>query len=648
MVVREPHFVTLVTPKNRKQGAATLPSLSRTRQNSTVTTRSSSETWHGGAASWQQASQAGLQKEPVSPGLLQRSSPGSRLRNAARTVSTVRTITCAGRTLLRGQQRPQSPGCATPKTPGSPPVFATSLSDSGSPFLVKRSSSSPLPGLFRDLCDGSGCSIERVEERGITASQLRKLLGHTAKRCQREQWQQDGVRLTIRTVNLYQVVDNVIKPATRRRRCSFVELIADEAQPPLWFVSHWWGEAVCRFVLVVQQHAKDRHLPAHSPYWVCAYANNQWNLEEALLDDPEKSSFRKAVNLSVGTLSILDEASVCYKRMWCCFEIWVTLSVEHLQYDMYTVTSEGFAVGITDGIAPIDSCNGSDNEHVQKYERERLFPLQKANDAMSVRLQDAQASNGADRCYILNSIIGSPGTAACPPHEHDCYEELNTLLRARFAAAAWRNALEAGGPMDRYVASLHNSTLKQLVLDFTCSSAFTDEAAAQLAAALPESLEVFRLGLCGCVRLSNTGVKLLAAAFGNNLREVCLNLTRCEKLTDDALAALVRAIPANNICKLQLDLGSLPCITDSGLQCLAGLLCSAPLLEDLCLDMSYSVHLQDAPRILGSSLPRTLQKVRVVLVGCPWITSSDAESAIRGSLEGCDADIEVFADDTAI
>jgi len=201
--------------------------------------------------------------------------------------------------------------------------------------------------------------------------------------------------------------------------------------------------------------------------------------------------------------------------------------------------------------------------------------------------------------------------------------------------------------MDQYVVSLRNSMLKQLVLDFTCSSAFTDETAAELAAALPQSLEVFRLGLCGCVRLSNTGVKQLAAALGNNLQEVCVNLARCEQLTDVALAALVRAIPASTIRRLQLDLSSLPCITDSGLQCLAGLLCAAPLLEDVWLDMSYSVHLRNAARILGSSLPRTLQRVSVALVGCPWITGSDADNAIRGALEGCDVKIEVFADDEA-
>ena len=39
----------------------------------------------------------------------------------------------------------------------------------------------------------------------------------------------------------------IVFPATKEKRCSYVELVAPEgttAQTPMWFVSHWYGRRV--------------------------------------------------------------------------------------------------------------------------------------------------------------------------------------------------------------------------------------------------------------------------------------------------------------------------------------------------------------------------------------------------------------------
>ena len=41
-------------------------------------------------------------------------------------------------------------------------------------------------------------------------------------------------------------------------------------------------------------------------YWICAYANNQWRLDEEITQDLEQTSFYRAIKLSKGTLSVLD------------------------------------------------------------------------------------------------------------------------------------------------------------------------------------------------------------------------------------------------------------------------------------------------------------------------------------------------------
>eukprot|EP00913_Durusdinium_trenchii_P000363 g333.t1 len=107
-----------------------------------------------------------------------------------------------------------------------------------------------------------------------------ELLTQLAGRCLQHSWSdQQGRALTPEEVNLYHLVDLLVKPATAARECSFVELMAEGPQPCKWFVSHWWGEPVCDFTACLRQHSKDRNLrKATLYYWVCAYANNQWNV----------------------------------------------------------------------------------------------------------------------------------------------------------------------------------------------------------------------------------------------------------------------------------------------------------------------------------------------------------------------------------
>jgi hypothetical protein len=57
-------------------------------------------------------------------------------------------------------------------------------------------------------------------------------------------------------------------------------------------------------------------------YWICAYANNQWDLSSALTSDPGQTSFYRAIALSKGTVTVLDHRATTLKRIWCAFEIY--------------------------------------------------------------------------------------------------------------------------------------------------------------------------------------------------------------------------------------------------------------------------------------------------------------------------------------
>ena len=89
--------------------------------------------------------------------------------------------------------------------------------------------------------------------------QLRALQAHIERRCRAEKWVGSDERpLHSESVNLFDALAYVIKPATRTRKCSYVELVADGPQPPDWFVSHCWGGAVSEMLCCLEQHARDR------------------------------------------------------------------------------------------------------------------------------------------------------------------------------------------------------------------------------------------------------------------------------------------------------------------------------------------------------------------------------------------------------
>ena len=127
---------------------------------------------------------------------------------------------------------------------------------------------------------GNGCDIPQTELRGIKLKQLRKLYEHIEQRCAEGEWEvfdvkdESGntkyktIKKTPETINLYDVNQNIILPLTKERKCSFVELIATEPQPPKWFVSHWWGEPVKNFISCLSEHAQDRKLSDDTTYWV--------------------------------------------------------------------------------------------------------------------------------------------------------------------------------------------------------------------------------------------------------------------------------------------------------------------------------------------------------------------------------------------
>jgi hypothetical protein len=367
---------------------------------------------------------------------------------------------------------------------------------------------------FSELTNlGCGCSMP-VEERAITLRQLRAVWRNIERRCAAEGWTGWGDRvLTPETVTLYDVCKYVCLPVTAARECAFVELFADSPQPPRWFVSHWWGEPVKDFIACLEQHALDHCLDEHAPYWVCAYANNQWALGEAIEADPSRTSFNKALALAEGTLSVIDSHRVAFTRIWCVYELYVSFlgSKPDFKWAVYTAHAHDgrphtmyrkreharLAIGLTEGDAPDDGLAKGPPGFIKRF-RERHFPFELADAALSLVAESAQASVELDRVRILNRIVsGSATTAALdalPPAQHPRYDQLSAYVRARFAAGSLRAAIERGDePRTRFMRALRAGYMKRLSLGFADCRQFTAEVAQELVAHLPRGLEVLEI-----------------------------------------------------------------------------------------------------------------------------------------------------------
>mmetsp|Transcript_57580 Transcript_57580/g.187021 ORF Transcript_57580/g.187021 Transcript_57580/m.187021 type:complete len:1378 (+) Transcript_57580:43-4176(+) len=125
--------------------------------------------------------------------------------------------------------------------------------------------------------------------------------------------------------SMYQLNKWLIKPATCRQQCSYVELVSTNAveQRPEWFVSHWWGEPVAHFVFCLQEFSQQRQ--HRDVFWVCAYCNNQHALGGDITIDPSRSSFGRAFAKTRGAVVVLDKDATPFQRTWCAFEMAVAI-----------------------------------------------------------------------------------------------------------------------------------------------------------------------------------------------------------------------------------------------------------------------------------------------------------------------------------
>jgi hypothetical protein len=373
---------------------------------------------------------------------------------------------------------------------------------------------------------------------------------------------------------LYSLVEHFIKPKTKWRKCSMVELVADGPQPPRVFVSHAWGESVKDFITCLEQFVEDHgdnDYDDDTPFWVCAYANNQHNIDGELSGDVASSPFVRALFVADGMVTIVDKEGAVFTRAWCAYELY-TATVRRgadFFHDIYTAGTlkNGYgvvvnAVGLVSGFAKSD-----DGLSGLKALREYPFPKPLIEAALRFDLLTSEASMEEDKAAI-EADVG------------DRVAVVNATVRAFVGAALLPNLLE-GEDLPRLGALLAELRASALpTLSFRSSAAggwfwgckaAPASASRQLGEALPDTLsdlrvhgigagavggiaariasgQLLHLELRSC-RLGNASARELGAALGTGGAQLLLLKLWCawlgpQQLMSGAWQPRARAHPA--------------------------------------------------------------------------------------------------------
>lgn len=402
--------------------------------------------------------------------------------------------------------------------------------------------------------------IPKLEERAITVPQLRSVLKYCQEVCHhwfelpkdKDEAPTSGPELSMEVLNLYHIDSWLIWPATEAFRSSFVELMAEQAQPANWCVSHSWSQLHTSLVECMSQHVETRGLHRNTNFWIWAYAHRHHN--SSIADAPE-TGFCQSLGLAESRLllvlqdvpldgSKLPTSATPFRSAWCMFE--VLQSLETAKRRGLTRTPIDVAVfygnkanimtyGLTQTEEAMDCrCPGSGTK--EKAAREKDFPVSVVAASLQQRLETAHASE-EDRAYVLK-LLGVKGTT-----EEGC-RSVNTRLNGLFALFFLRKIFEAApesgdeaDDLKELVAEALSQDTERLEIDITlgagCGSS-ADEELLLLVKHMTPRLQRVTLDVKGS-RLKNASLAEIANFLSPDVQDILLDLQGCRTITDTGI-----------------------------------------------------------------------------------------------------------------
>ncbi|CAE7856417.1 Ankyrin repeat domain-containing protein 50 [Symbiodinium microadriaticum] len=408
--------------------------------------------------------------------------------------------------------------------------------------------------------------IEKVQDRSMTLSQLRKVLKYCHESC--HHWRdivdedQPSPRsngLTMEVLNLHHVDSWLIWPATEAYRSSFVELMADQAQPAVWCVSHCWSQPHASFVDCIGQHAQTRGLRRCTTFWIWAYAHRHHCVD---LEPPESAVCAALDTAESKLLLVLQDVTgegtvehAAKQRLWCMFEVLQCLNTaaqhgwSRTPMDV-AVMAESKAELLTYGL--IDDEEAMEGRLpgsglAAKAAREKGFPLSVVETYLRHQFQEAQTSAEEDRNHLLKKMakVVGPGMEM---------EKINTRLNGLFALTFLRKVFEEKDEgredlacLKELVASALAKDVDNVEVDVSLGGgALTsvDEELLLLVKNLSPRLQRITLDLKGsCIK--NSCLAEVANFLSPEVQDILLDLQGCRTVTDTGVKRFMDNLVTN-------------------------------------------------------------------------------------------------------
>lgn len=275
----------------------------------------------------------------------------------------------------------------------------------------------------------------------------------------------------------------------------------------------------------------------------------------------QSSHLRKAMREADGVLLLLDAPATPFSRIWCDFEVYVTICDEK-PLDISALCTKGGKREphlLTQGY--LDGEHGKEHGFA-KLRREQDFPLAVLAVGMQARLEDGRASVQSDKDAILSFMADGKKEGQEGYHEalSEALEKANAKFHSYLAKAAWPQALRNGsvenfcpeGTLALPIVLSSDEDMKSLQMSFALVTEMTDSALKSIARGIPCNLKELELSFEGCAKITDEGVAALAQKLPPNLKILRLSFVSCKQITDHGLTSLAKKLPMN-LQDLRLD-----------------------------------------------------------------------------------------------
>lgn len=262
------------------------------------------------------------------------------------------------------------------------------------------------------------------------------------------------------------------------------------------------------------------------------------------------------MQLAEGTLLVLDHSATPFKRIWCDFELFKTVT-EKRPLDIITLENDDEPQLLADQVTLLPK-----ESMLAKTLREQHFPISLIQIGLRSLLQDGEASVEQDKQRILRSMKDSGVDVA----------DANSRLHGFLARAVWPQAVKHGRVQSYQLPEIlmKDRHRKKLQISLANFAAVGDSDVQFLAQGMPPQLHKVILSFQGCQNVTNLGVGCLGQHLSQlqDLKELKLDFRGCCQITDTGLERLAIGLP-QNIKHLDLHFDFCANISSKGLQCLA-------------------------------------------------------------------------------